>query len=392
MRYFQIVIIIVCLLFTSCSEESLVTANPRRPNVPIVNGPTEDQNNLATSNFANQGIPNYIRKDNSRGNDVTDAGATLGRVLFYDTQLSSDNSTSCASCHQQAHGFGDESRLSDGVNGQTGRHSMRLINSRFSTERRFFWDERAATLEAQTTQPIRDHIEMGFSGQNGDPSFSDLIDRLSDDGNYRPLFTEAFGSTLITESRIQEALAQFVRSIQSFDSKYDRGRQQVNNDQANFPNFTAEENRGKQIFLSPPQFNGRTANRVGGGLGCNGCHRAPEFDIDPNSRNNGVITSASGGGQDTRVTRSPTLRDMFNTAGTLNTPMMHTGTFRTIDEVIDHYNNIDGRNNNNLDRRLGRGGGQNLNITTAERQALIAFLKTLTGENVYTDPKWSSPF
>ena len=109
---------------------------------------------------------------------------------------------------------------------------MRLINSRFSDEMKFFWDERANSLEEQTTMPIQDHNEMGFSGTNGDLNFQDLITKLEQVDYYPDLFNFAFNSTEITETRIQDALAQFIRSIQSFDSKYDTGRALAPNDGA----------------------------------------------------------------------------------------------------------------------------------------------------------------
>ncbi|MEM6772332.1 MAG: cytochrome-c peroxidase, partial [Bacteroidota bacterium] len=199
------------------------------------------------------------------------------------------------------------------------------------------------------------------------------------------------GDAQITEDRMQRALAQFIRSFQSFDSKYDEGRAQVNNDNTNFPNFTAEENTGKNLFSAPPNFNGAGV-RVGGGLGCAGCHQAPEFSIDPRSDNNGVIGVLGGGGQDLTVTRSPSLRDVFLPNGQDNGPFMHTGTFATINEVLSHYNRIP-QGNPELDRRLSPGGNpQQLNMTQAEREALIAFLRTLTGSNLYTDERWSDPF
>ena len=176
-------------------------------------------------NYANQAVPAYIRKNNSAGNIITDAKATLGRVLFYDKVLSIDNSISCGSCHKQQFAFGDTALISGGVaGGVTARHSMRLINTRFADEAKFFWDERAATLEAQTTMPIQDHAEMGFSGQNGRPNLSNLITKLSAIDYYQELFQFVYGSSTITEQRIQEALASFIRSIQSFDSKFDAGR------------------------------------------------------------------------------------------------------------------------------------------------------------------------
>ena len=336
------------------------------------------------ANYANQSKPVYVTRTNTPvGNPITDAGATLGRVMFYDKRLSRNSTVSCSSCHQQANAFGDTRIASTGVNGTTGRHSMRLINSGFATESRFFWDERAATLEAQTTQPVRDHTEMGFSGTSGDPAFADLVTRLTAIPEYRVLFAMTYGSATISETRIQNALAQFVRSIQSFDSKYDIGRAQVPDNQS-FPNFTNQENAGKALFLNPPG--------PGGGAGCAGCHVPPEFAIDPNSRNNGV-TPSLGGGVDLTNTRSPSLRDMVGPNGKSNGPFMHHGGHATVADVINHYNLVPG-DNTNLDPRLRRPGGavQNLNLTQTQKDQLAAFLRTLTGSTVYTDAKWSNPF
>ncbi len=335
------------------------------------------------ANYANQTRPAYITKNNTTaGNTITDKGATLGRVLFHDKRLSKDNTISCSSCHAQAAGFGDTALASTGVNGTTTRHAMRLINSRFATETKFFWDERAATLEAQTTQPIQNHVEMGFSGTLGDPAFAALVTKLSAIAEYRVLFAMTFGDKAITEARVQLAMAQFVRSIQSFDSKYDAGRAVIGNDNTNFPNFTTAENTGKQLFLNPPGPNG---------AGCAICHRPPEFDIDPASRNNGVITQI-GGGSDLTNTRSPSLRDLIGPGGRSNGAFMHDGSFATLAQVINHYNLIPA-NNTNLDPRLQRPGGvQSLNLTQTQKDNLVAFLGTLTGSAVYSDAKWSDPF
>ncbi len=349
----------------------------------------------ALPNYANQAVPNYIRKDNTGNNPITDEKATLGRVLFYDKSLSIDNSVSCASCHKQAFAFSDTTLASPGVQGGVAtRHSMRLINTRFATEAKFFWDERAATLEAQVTTPIQDHAEMGFSGQNGRPNLAALLTKLGGIAYYQDLFTLAYGSAAVTEPRMQQALAAFIRSIQSFDSKYDLGRAQVVNDATPFPNFTAQENLGKQLFLAPPVFDG-TGTRISGGVGCQACHAAPEFDIDPNSRNNGVVRRiAAGGALDLTNTRSPSLRDAVNATGGSNGPFMHNGVFATLQNVMGHYNSIPMvQGNNNLDARLAPGGiGQNLNLTPAETAALVAFVRTLSGRDVYTNEKWSDPF
>ncbi|MFK7932487.1 MAG: cytochrome c peroxidase [Saprospiraceae bacterium] len=353
-------------------------------------------------NYANQTVPNYINDDNTpNNNQITDIGATLGRVLFYDKNMSTDRTIACASCHQQEHAFGDLDQASQGVDGLTGRHSMRLINARFADEVRFFWDERANSLELQTTQPIQDHIEMGFSGQNGDPSLADLITRLENIDYYQTLFTEVYGDPNITEERMQLALAQFIRSIQSFDSKYDVGRAQVNNNNAQFPNFTTQENNGKQLFSTNPQFN-NNGMRTGGGLGCQRCHQAPEFDIDPtrggggpggnnNIGNNGMVTGLNGINDFTN-TRSPSLRDFVKADGSTNGDAFHNGHAGGMTAMIEHYNSgIE--NVQNLDPRLRPGGDpQRLNMTQAEKDALAAFLQTLGGSDVYTNEKWSNPF
>lgn len=344
-----------------------------------------DLTNLA--NYANQPVPAYITRNNAGANLITDRGATLGRVLFYDKRLSRNDTIACASCHQQSRAFSDTATASTGVAGTTGRHSMRLINARFAEEVRFFWDERAISLEDQTTRPIRDHGEMGFSGANGDPDFAALLTKLTAIAEYRVMFAQTFGDAAITEARVQLALSQFIRSIQSFDSKFDVGRAQVANNGQPFPNFTVQENAGKQLFVAPPPT----------GVGCQGCHRAPEFDIDPASRNNGVIARIGGGTFDLTNTRSPSLRDLLGPGGQTNGAFMHDGSLTTLNAVIDHYNQIPAinipANNNNLDNRLRPGGQlQNLNLTQGQKDSLVAFLRTLTGSAVYTDARWSDPF
>lgn len=334
-------------------------------------------------NYSNQPIPNYITEDNSPStNPITDEGATLGRVLFYDKNLSLTNTVSCASCHIQSLAFGDSLVQSIGHDGGlTGRHSTRLSSARFGEEEKFFWDERANTLEDQTTMPIQDHVEMGFSGTNGDPTIDSLITKLEAIDYYDELFNLAFDDYTITEDRMQKALAQFVRSMQSFDSKYDEGRAQVGNNNANFPNFTTAENNGKALYMS----NNAT--------GCNRCHQAPEFDIDPESKNNGVIGVAGAPGNiDLTNERSPSLRDIVNQNGDENGPFMHDGSLTTLMDVINHYDDIPNNPaNTNLDDRL-EGPGGNLNLSNTEKNQLLSFLKTLGGSDLYTNAKWSDPF
>ena len=389
-----IAVLFVLLLAQSCKKDETIV-NGEDDALAALNLPSQ------AFNYAMPGLPAFysmqptVGADNTpAANPVTNAGATLGRVLFYDKNLSTNNTIACASCHKQEFAFGDTAISSLGVeNGLTERHSMRLINTRYANEAKFFWNERAASLEAQTTMPIVDHLEMGFSGQTGRGTITSLITKLNGIGYYKELFTLAYGDATITEARMQTALAQFIRSIQSFDSKYDIGRAQVGNDGAPFPNFTAQENAGKNLFLAPPIFNA-ASERIGGGFGCQGCHQAPEFDIDPNSRNNGFIGVIGSAQNDLNNTRSPSLRDILNAAGVANTPFMHTAASTTIRQVLNHYNTIAANpRNTNLDARLKPNNiGQNLQMTPDEINSMVAFLRTLSGKDVYTNKKWGNPF
>ncbi|NBC06969.1 MAG: cytochrome-c peroxidase [Bacteroidetes bacterium] len=384
------------VLASACQEEEPLDDTPDAAEEPTFTLSEVFGGHIDTAHlypYASQPVPAYVTRDNTADNPITDEGATLGRVLFYDKALSVDQSISCASCHKQSLAFGDDRPLSEGVNGLTHRHSMRLVNARFANEDHFFWDERAATLEEQSTMPIRDHLEMGFSGQEGSPGFEDLIERLENLPYYPTLFDMAFGDPAITEERMQLAISQFVRSIQSFDSKYDAGRAQVNLDMPPFPNFTPQENHGKQLFLTMPDLNAEGV-RVGGGIGCAACHVPPTFDINPHTHNNGLTTVAGESrGTDLDNTRSPSLRDLFHPDGSLNGPMMHDGNFPTFQSVLDHYNNMTLKVNPNLDLRLTRNGTpQRLQITDEERAAVEAFMKTLSGIELYTAEQWSDPF
>lgn len=335
--------------------------------------------------YENLPTPNYINKNNTTtGNEITNSGATLGRVLFYDKSLSSDESIACASCHLQEFAFGDTEIASTGVNGTTGRHSMRLINTKYTHESQAFWNERAITFEEQATMPIKDHIEMGFSGEDGDPTFEELIDRLTGIEYYPVLFEFTFGDSEITEQRIQKSLTQFIKSIESFDSKYDEGRAQVSSNYTNFPNFTSQENLGKLLFFNSPS---------NGGAGCFRCHSGSEISIVTHTSNNGIIGVI---GDETQVdlfnTKAPTLRDLINPQGEMNGPLMHNGSLNSLMEVVNHYNDLEETEENpELDSRLF-GPNNDLNLSQQQKEALIAFLETLTGSNVYTAEQWSNPF
>ena len=343
----------------------------------------------ATSyNYANPVLPGYLTSPNINdqvntpaGNAITDNGATLGRVLFYDKNLSINNTIACASCHKQANAFADPVTLSTGFNsGHTGRNSMGLIDAKYYPNGRFFWDQRAATLEAQTLIPIQDMVEMGMT-LNG------LETKLKTLAYYPPLFTKAFGDNTINSNRISLALSQFVRSVISYQSKYDAGRSAfptapAPQPNAPFPNFTIAENRGKDIFLS-------------GQGGCAACHGTETFTA-PGARNNGLdlITTDRGFGA---VTNDVNDDGKFKVASLRNVeltaPYMHDGRFTTLEQVVEHYS-TGVKNNPNLAQQLKLPNGQPrlLNLTPQDKAALVAFLKTLTDGNITTDVKYSSPF
>jgi len=374
--------------------------------VQLAFGSNLDLDNL--ENYANQPVPEYIGAPRDNGNPVTDAGATLGRVLFYDVSLSIDNTVSCSSCHQQTRAFSDDQVVSQGVfGGVTRRHSMRLINSRFAhgpvgdgmdaDAIAMFWNERASSAEDQATQPIKGHDEHGFSGLDGRPDFDDLIAKLERIPYYEELFRLAFLSPAITEEKIQLALAQFVRSIQSFDSKYDAGRAQVDNKTDDFPNFTLDENAGKRLFETDAGV---------GGVNCFLCHSSPEFAIhraDAGRGHNG-IAGVAGDPSSFEFTniRAPALRDIVGPDGQLNGPLMHNGSITSLRQLIDHYNLIpvpqgEPERTNflaTLDVILVPPGGtpQDFELTDTEKDHLAAFLRTLTGSAVYVDRRWSNPF
>lgn len=331
-------------------------------------------------------------------NPVTDKGATLGRVLFYDQQLSVNNTTACASCHQQENAFGDSRKVSIGFNGEsTARHAMRLINVDFHADNKKFWDERSSRLENTVTLPFKDPIEMGFSGENGFPSIDSLINKMENLAYYNILFEDVFGDPNITEDRMALALAQFIRSMTTFDTKFDEGFNIIGEEITHFPNFTDAENRGKRLFFNPPAgiFGSRDVT-VPTGAACGFCHKAPGFDILHISTNNGVIGVANDSTAiDVSVQRSPSLKNLVKPDGSSNGPFMHDGSLETLEDVIEHYNFIPSDPRNDLSSSLlfpMPNKNVELFLTDQEKSDLISFLKTLSGDDIYTNEKWSNPF
>ena len=329
-------------------------------------------------------------------NPLTDAGATLGRILFYDKRLSRNDTVACASCHDQKHGFSDPRRFSVGFEGgRTGRNAMGLVNLRFTNlngaRPGFFWDERAATLEDQVLMPIQDTVEMGMK-------LNDLENKLQKLEYYPPLFQAAFGSPKVTSDRIAKAVAQFMRAMVSFDSKFDRAAEAAGGDYSRaFEQFTAEENLGKSLFI-----NG--VDEIAE-IGCAHCHVPPTFGM-PKSFNNGLDLEYADKGLGTRHVpsndpftpsndgkfKAPSLRNIALTA-----PYMHDGRFKTLEQVVDHYSSGVHTHPNlglalNEEASDGEKGISGFALTAAQKSALVAFLKTLTDESFVSDPRFTDPF
>ncbi len=334
-----------------------------------------------------------IENDNTPlDNQTTDAGATLGRVLFYDKRLSANRTIACASCHQQALAFTDDATLSVGFeSGTTRRHAMSLANARFYDAGKMFWDERASSLEDQALQPILDPIEMGLT-------LTELLHVVEHQPYYSNLFIDAFGDATVTPDRIAKAIAQFERSLVSYSSKYDEGRALVNSPFDPFPNFSMQENFGKDLFMKP--------NVSQTPLACIACHMSEAF-ITPfhnpanttDATNNGLdivssndfgVLETTGNPADDFKFRVPSLRNIAVTA-----PYMHDGRFQTLNQVLNFYSNGI-QPHPNLDPRLrGPNPGAppvRFNFNPDERAALIAFFETLTDQQLINDIRFSDPF
>ena len=333
---------------------------------------------------ATDGPDSVVTTDNTpASNPTTNAGATLGRVLFYDTRLSANDTVSCGSCHLQQHGFSDPRRYSLGFNGRsTRRHAMSLTNARYYARGRFFWDERSASLEAQVLEPIQDPIEMGLS-------LDAMREKLARVPFYRPLFESAFGTSAVTVDRVARALAQFVRALVSAGAPYDQARAAG---RPGSPEFTARLSApvrlGHRLFVTAPNSGTR-------GAGCSRCH-VGDAQISLSPRNIGLDPDGIGdpGANDGRF-KAPSLRNVAARA-----PYMHDGRFGSLREVIEHY---DRRVEPSrfldmtlLDRRLVVTGGPirpvRLQLTNREIDGLVAFLRTLTDDAFLSDPRFSNPF
>ncbi|MBD8489947.1 cytochrome-c peroxidase [Echinicola sp. CAU 1574] len=373
MRYsklYYIGMVLVCASLGACGNDSEEIPQPQNPTLTLQH-------------------PDYFPNDipMPADNPLTEKGTELGRMLFYEKQLSSDGTLSCGSCHQQSKAFTDGLRFSKGVNGTLGdKNAMSLANLHWTS--RFFWDGRAATLEEQALEPISDAREMNLA-------IEEAVDRLQADEDYPERFELAFGTDQITPDLIGKAIAQFMRTLVSGDSKFDlwiKGETEL----------TPTEQLGMELFFTHPD----ASLQIRGG-NCGDCHLGFLTSGDRNDflgfHNNGLdtdenlengLSSITGKDTDKGKFKAPTLRNIALTA-----PYMHDGRFQTLEEVLDHYNDHV-QTNSNLDilileasnEAIVPGQPVKLHLSEEEKTAIVAFLHTLTDEKFITDQRFSDPF
>ncbi|QDV36617.1 Cytochrome c551 peroxidase precursor [Tautonia plasticadhaerens] len=285
--------------------------------------------------------------------------AELGRLLYFDSRLSSDNSISCASCHEPSKAFTDSSPVSTGISAQKGgRSAPTVINRAFTTLQ--FWDGRAASLEEQAIGPLANPLEMTLEDDSS-KAHEAVVARLVEIPGYRPRFASAFGDEQITLDRVAKAIATFERTVYSGNSPYDRFK---SGDESA---LTESQRRGMDVFFNK--------------AACDACHLGFNFSdesfvnigigYDPDT---GVFTdpgryAVTKSERDLGAFKTPTLREVEHSS-----PYMHDGSFATLEEVVEHYDK-GGIPNPHIDQRM-----KPLNMSATEKADLVAFLKALGGE------------
>lgn len=286
-------------------------------------------------------------------NPVTRAGFTLGRQLFYDPLLSRDGTLSCGSCHQQFAGFAHfDHAVSHGIGGVNGtRNAPALANLAWQPD--FMWDGAVHHLEVQPIAPLSNPVEMG-------ETLANVLTKLQASADYPARFAAAFGTPGIDSQRLLRALAQFTGTLVSARSRYDLGT------------LSTEETTGLAVFRQH----------------CASCHTEPLF-TDFQYRNNGLDAvpkdagraAISGKAEDAGRFRVPSLRNVA-----VSPPYMHDGRFDTLDQVLDHYARGIAPSST-LDAQLVRA----VQLSHAERAALLQFLQALTDERYLTDARFAEP-
>ncbi len=355
-----IISLLVLLILASCKESEIIDIDRIGQNEPYV---------FEYGNFPSPDI--------HEDNKLSVQGVKLGRMLFYEKMLSRDNSISCGSCHQQEHAFSDVNRFSLGVDGLPGgRQAMAIFNMAWNTNH-YFWDGRADLLRHQSLMPIQDALEM-------DETLPNVISKLNNSSIYPEQFERAFGTKEISSERISLAMEQFMNSIISKNSKYDKYL-------AGNASFTEQEERGRFLFFQ--EFNPSFPDQSG--ADCQHCHGGANFEND-RYMNNGLDTDAemtdigrqavTGIAADKGKFKVTSLRNIA-----LSPPYMHDGRFSTLEEVIDHYDLV--KQSSTLDGSFQQQLPYNgLILSNDDKAALVAFLKTLTDHELINNPNYSDPF
>ncbi len=294
-------------------------------------------------------------------NPLTVEAVELGKKLFHDKRLSINNSQSCSSCHLQSAAFSDPRRVSLGAEGQAGkRNAMALVNLAWGQG--FFWDGRAKTLREQVLMPVTDRHEMNETLER-------LEEKLSQDQKLSADFQKAFGSSGITAERIAKALEQYLITLVSQESRFDKAVRKV-------AELSEEEKRGLQLFVTE-----HDPKRGLFGADCFHCHGGTLM-TDHQLHNNGLGLTPGDVGRmkvtgveaDQGKFKTPTLRNIA-----LTSPYMHDGRFETLEEVVEHYSSGVKRSAT-LDPNLAKHPVEGLRLSAEDKRALVAFLKTLTDE------------
>jgi cytochrome c peroxidase len=319
-------------------------------------------------------------------NPLTEESVALGRRLFHDRRLSGTNTVACATCHLQRLAFTDGRRTSVGVSGRPLQfNSMSLANLLWGPPR-FFWDGRAATLEEQALVPVQHPDEMA-------QDLDELVDELAGDATYPALFAAAYGD--ISAANVARALASFVRTLVSANSRYDRFlRGEIR--------FEPEEELGRKLFVAHPDV--KVSLRGGN---CIDCHSqfltsgfATGFDgfsnngLDDEQHLRPGLQAVTGQPAHRGLFKVPTLRNIALTA-----PYMHDGRFDTLEQVLDHYNagihassTLSPLIAEASNREDAAASDISLHLTLTEQHAIIAFLHTLTDDDFVRDPRFADPF
>tara|TARA_B110000046_G_scaffold6876_1_gene7278 strand:+ start:1676 stop:2740 length:1065 start_codon:yes stop_codon:yes gene_type:complete len=316
-------------------------------------------------------VPNWINTSiigdmpHPSDNALTVEGIALGRELFYEKKLSGDNSMSCASCHFQELNFSDNALFSTGITGDFGdRQAMAIVN--LAWDDLFFWDGRAVSLEDQAFGPVVNHIELNDTWPN-------VVAKLQADPKYPGLFKKAFGTHTIDSVRVSKAIAQFERSMVSFNAEYDKYFYE-----GDLTALNASEINGFNLFFGQAE--------------CIHCHSGPLLN-DPSFRNNGLDATftdlgygtVTGLSTDIGKFKVTTLRNIAESA-----PYMHDGRFATLEDVVEHYNSGVVASSPNLDSEMDHFVG-GLNLTPGEIIDLIAFLHTFSDSTYLNNLNFSDP-